>query len=278
MLNFAYDGSLNGDWIAHYAVRFAPVSAERRLRLLHVRDPAVAAELDGRLARIAAQCQELGVELDTVMEPAGGETVARRLLARALMSPDTLLLAGIRARPRDLGYLAGSVTAALLSEARCPVVALHVVHPAMLGQPDRLLLPVRRRAALSPLLVPLLRLLAPALRELQVLVVDEVSPLHFRLLGARAARRRIDLAHSRAMALETELQTGLGPTPLHWDVGATLSDDLAKETLAWSARQRARLIALDATGLPARPRFAHPHEQVLRDATCDVALYRAARP
>jgi hypothetical protein len=33
MLVFAYDGSLNGDWIAHYAVRFALASATPQLRL-----------------------------------------------------------------------------------------------------------------------------------------------------------------------------------------------------------------------------------------------------
>ena len=33
VLVFAYDGTLNGDWVAHYAVRFARHTPERRLRL-----------------------------------------------------------------------------------------------------------------------------------------------------------------------------------------------------------------------------------------------------
>ena len=32
MLVFAYDGSLNGDWIAHYAVRFALATPARLCR------------------------------------------------------------------------------------------------------------------------------------------------------------------------------------------------------------------------------------------------------
>ena len=36
MLVCAYDGSLNGDWVVHYAVRFAATTPERRLRLRSV--------------------------------------------------------------------------------------------------------------------------------------------------------------------------------------------------------------------------------------------------
>jgi hypothetical protein len=34
VLVFVYDGSLNGDWVAHFAAN----TPERRLRLLHVHD------------------------------------------------------------------------------------------------------------------------------------------------------------------------------------------------------------------------------------------------
>lgn len=277
MLVFAYDGSLNGDWIAHYAVRFAHAADDHRLRLLHVHERAVADELAGRLARIAAECRRLDVVLDTVVEAAAGRDVATRLLELLPSAPDTQLVAGTRAQPRDLCYLADTVAATLLARAPCAVVALHVVHPAMLGQPDSLLLPFRRDATVPLAVLPLLRLLAPALREVHVLVVEEIARLRYRLIGTRGARRRIELARARAQAIEGELLDALGPVAWRSDAGATLSDDIARETLAWAARLRARLVALDASHLPARLAYGDPLEQLLRDASCDVALYRAPR-
>jgi len=144
-------------------------------------------------------------------------------------------------------------------------------------QPDSLLLPFRRDATVPLAVLPLLRLLAPALREVHVLVVEEIARLRYRLIGTRGARRRIELARARAQAIEGELLDALGPVAWRSDAGATLSDDIARETLAWAARLRARLVALDASHLPARLAYGDPLEQLLRDASCDVALYRAPR-
>ena len=38
MIHFAYDGSINGNWTAHYALRLAAQHSSRSLRLLHVQE------------------------------------------------------------------------------------------------------------------------------------------------------------------------------------------------------------------------------------------------
>lgn len=277
MLVFAYDGSLNGDWIAHYAVRFALASPARHLHLLHVHEQAQAPELEGRIARIAAECRTLGVTLDTVVRASAGETVANGVLASVREEPDTILITGTRARPRNMSYLADTVPAQLLARAPCAVLALHVVHPAMLGQPRSVLLPFTMAAAAPLAALALLRLLAPELHELHVLVVHELSRLRFRLLGRRAAQRLIEQALECGLRIETQIREGLADNHCRLDASAAVSDDAAKETLALAGRLRSRLIALDAAAVPERPGYGHPIEQLLRDSASDVVLYRAAR-
>lgn len=276
MLVFAYDGSLNGDWIAHYALRFARATLTRRLHLVHVFDQTPSNETEGRIARIVEESAQQGVSLSTEMRRSSRGSASAAVLAALPDAHDTILVTGTRAQPRNLCYLADTVAAQLLAQAPCAVLALHVVHPAWLGQPGHVLLPFTTDHAAPHAALPLLHLLAPDLRELQVLMVHELSSLRFRLLGSRAAQRMIAAAQLRADAIETLLRDALTEHPCVVDASAVVSDDAAKETLVLAARLRSRLIGLDAGQLPAHPTYAHPLEQILRDSSSDVVLYRAA--
>ena len=81
MLVFAYDGSLNGDWVAHYAVRFAVHTGARTLRLVHVREGlarVAAAKSASSASPTSARLLGVGLEIDLVER--GGTDVAERLL------------------------------------------------------------------------------------------------------------------------------------------------------------------------------------------------------
>ena len=91
MLVFAYDGSLNGDWVAHYAARFAANTRERRLRLVHVHDGSPPPHLPERIGRIAEECRLLGVALEPELHARGGARVADRLIDLVPGGPDTTL-------------------------------------------------------------------------------------------------------------------------------------------------------------------------------------------
>jgi len=277
MMAFAYDGSLNGDWVSHYAVRFAAQSPERRLQLLHVYDGHVAGEVAHGIDRIAAECARLGVALDPILRARGATSVAGCLLALVPAGPGTMLVAGTRARPRNIAFLAGTVSAQLLAAGRFPVVAMRVVQPGVLGQPGHVLLPLSGHPRGAAFALPLLHLLGTDLLRLHVLLVREVSRLRFRLLDQAAAERLLAAGRGFLAGVEEELRRGLAPLRGAFDASAIVSDDAAREILVFAAKLHARLICLGASkrGLPARLVYGNPIEQVLRDAPCDVAVYRS---
>jgi len=275
MLVFAYDGSLNGDWVAHYAVRFAANTSARTLRLVHIADASPEPALDERIARIADECAVVGVALETALVARGEASVAERLLE--VVPERATLIAGTRARPRNRLWLAGTVSARLLETARCSVIAIRVVNPGVLGQPGTVLLPFAGRPRQVTLALPLLRLLGPDLRRLHVLFVREVSAPRFRVMRHEVAETLLAEGRAFLAPIEAELRDGLAPRRVALDSSVVVSSDAAAEIRTCAGTHRSRLIALGASrrSLPERVVFGSPIEQLLRDTPSDVAVYRS---
>ena len=274
MLVFAYDGSLNGDWIAHYAVRFAANTSARALRLVHIADAPSGPGLDERIARIAGECKVLGVALEIELSPRRGARVAERLLE--LVPGRATLVAGLRARPRNRAFLAGTVSARLLQAGRFSVIAMRVVHPGVLGQPGTVLLPIAGRPRQAALALPLLRLLGEDLQRLHLLHVREVSRPRYRLMSHESAERLLAGGRALVAPIEDELRAGLAPLHCELDSSVAVSDDARREILVCAGRLRSRLIALGASRRTPLERLlsGNPVELLLRDAPSDVAIYR----
>lgn len=275
MLVFAYDGSLNGDWVAHYAARFAANAPERSLRLVHVHEAKAAPQLQERIARIASECRVLGVALEADLVAPGGADVAARLLE--CVPHGATLIAGTRARPRNAVFLAGTVAARLIEAGRFPVVAIRVVHPGVLGQPGSVLLPLAARPRSAAHALFLLRLLGEDLHHLHVLFVRELPRLRLRIQGGEGARRLLAEVRAFVAPVEETLRTGLAPHRFELDSSVVVSDDAPRDVLLHAARYRSRLICLDASDrtLPSRLFYRDPIERVLRDTPSDVAVYRS---
>jgi len=63
MIILAHDGSIYGDWVAHYALRFAADEADRKLLVLNVLDGNVSPDvIKTKFAKLEKNCQEAGVE------------------------------------------------------------------------------------------------------------------------------------------------------------------------------------------------------------------------
>lgn len=60
------------------------------------------------------------------------------------------------------------------------------------------------------------------------------------------------------------------------DAHVVVSDDVSKEIVIAANKTRSKLIYMGASKRSLMERFyyGNPMEQVLRDATCDVAIYR----
>ena len=163
-----YDGSVNGDWIAHYAVALAAADAAsgRRLRVLHVETtdisgPPLAAKFDN----IRRLCARAGIEAEIEILPMR-DGVFGGLRAALPGDPETLVVCGLRAKGGRRGFLHGTVSERLLNAGQGTVVALRVVQPGLLGVVRRLLLPVAgklpgRDQTVHQQAAPMLRLSPP---------------------------------------------------------------------------------------------------------------------
>ncbi len=278
MLVFAYDGSLNGDWVAHYAVRFAANAAEKRLRLVLVHSGPPEAHVAARITRIADECRLFGVALEAELHASGNVGIAEKLLALVPAGPRTTVICGTRARPRNGAYFGGTVAARLLQARGLSVVAIRVVHTGALGQPGRVLLPLAGHHDSAAGAAWLLRMLGADLHELHILHVHAVSTLRFRTLSPDGARRLARGGRTFVSGAETELRAKLAMSHLKLDSCVVVSDDVPREILNAAAKQRVRLIGLGASrrALPARLMRGDLIEKILIETTADVAVYRSA--
>jgi len=274
VLVLAYDGSLNGDWVSHYAVRFAANTPARKIRLVHVAEAASEPGLDERIARIAEECKVLGVGLEIERAPRRGVDVAGRLLE--IVPERATLIAGLRARPRNRAFLSGTVSARLLAAGRFSVIAIRVVHPGVLGQPGSVLLPITGRPHQAELALPLLRLLGEDLRRLHLLLVREVQGLRLRSMSHEGTERLLSEGRALVAPIEEEIRARLSPLRFELDSSVVASSDALGEILTYAGKHRSRLIGLGASRRTPWERaiFGNPVERLLRDAPSDVAVYR----
>lgn len=277
MLVFAYDGSLHGDWVAHYAVRFAANGRDKQLRLVHVRDGADAAHVDEGIRRIDDECRLLGVALEAEIHGRASGAVAEQLLALAPAGRETLVVCGTRARPRNRAFLAGTVAARLLDARRFSAVAIRVVHAGVLGQPGRVLLPLAGNPKGPADAAVLLGMLGDDLDELHLLHVREVSRLRLQTLRPQALEQLAREGRSFLGRAEHALRASLALPSLELDSSLVVSNDVRREILMAAARHRARLIGLGASErtVPARLLSGDLIEGILRETTADVAVYRS---
>ncbi|MCA9179093.1 MAG: universal stress protein [Planctomycetales bacterium] len=276
MFYFAYDGSINGDWVSHYAVQLAAAQVDRQLNLVHVRDGLTQrAELEEKLRRLRGECARAGVEvvphiLDTDRQ------VLPAVLARVPGGPEHFLLCGTRARQRQRAILSGTISEQLLRSGHCNVLALRVVQTGLLGLPRRLLLPVAGHPRGFRAGLPFLRLFVPQLSHLHILLVVRVSRWKAWRLSHEATERLRASGRLYCERVEREVGEQLGLGAKIVDAQSVVSDNVPNEIVLAANKTKSRLIYMGASerNLSELLLSGSPIEQVLRDATCDVAVYR----
>ncbi|MEX2185497.1 MAG: universal stress protein [Pirellulales bacterium] len=276
MFCFAYDGSINGDWVSHYAVQLASAHQERKLNAVHVRDGLISGpELDAKLQRLRAECERVGVELVPHMLVPDG-TVLQDILSVIPEGPEHFLVCGTRVRERKRGFLTGTTSERLLRSQHCNVLAVRVVQPGLLGLPRRLLLPVAGHSRGFRSGWPFLRLFSSQVSHLHILLVVRVGGWRFRRMSHDSIERRRLTGREYCERVEHEIGEQLGVGSKVMDAQVVVSDDVPKEIVIAANKTKSRLIYMGASERNFTERFFHgnPIEQVLRDATCDVAIYR----
>jgi hypothetical protein len=283
-LHLAYDGSINGDWVARYAIRLAALRPPRQLRAIHVETGEPTGDrLRAKLRRIEEECRaaEVALRVDTI--PIGhngptGHTVYDTLVEAVPPGPDSLLVCGMRLRRGRRGHLAGTISEKLIGRHRSSVVAVRVVQPGLLGAPHDVLLAVLGPPAASPAPLALVRWLAPEIRRLHILRAIKIGRAAFRALTPRRLARFRRDGLREALDIEKRLieETGLDDRMI--DAGVRVTDDWVRDVIIHASRHKSQLICAEAprSAPVARLFGADPIERLLADAPCDVALFRGA--
>ncbi|MFZ1865619.1 MAG: universal stress protein [Polyangiales bacterium] len=275
MLHFAYDGSINGDWVARYAMQMAIRLPEPGLQIWHIEDHEISRpDLESRLSRIEAECESLSLPFRFSIE-SKRKSVAATLLALVPSNPQHHLVCGTRVRQRARGFLSGTVSEELLRDGRCQVLAVRVMQPGLLGRPRNFLVPVSGRPEGIRMGLPFLRLLVPGAAEVEILLVHRLKRSRFLQITHAEARRLIARDQEYVLRIEKVLSQELGVPLGRLDQRVVLSDDIPKEIVIQANKARSQLLYMGASERSLRERslYGNPIEQVLRNAPCDVAIY-----
>ncbi len=272
---FAYDGSIHGDWVSHYAVRLAAGHAEKILHLVHVAEEQPAEVPFEKIDRIRGECRRLDVNLEW-HAPSPRATWLQTLFSAVARGPDSYLVCGMRSRERKRGLLSGSVAEQLLRSRYCHVLAIRVVQPGLLGLPRQFLLPVSGHPRGFRSGLPFLKLFTGGLSQLHLLHVQLVSRWRFRMLSHDAAEKLQRPGQAYCERIKREIRDQIPWEPGLLDAQVVVSDDIPKEIIIAANKTKSRLIYMGASerNLTKRFFFGNPIEQVLRKTTCDVAVYR----
>lgn len=280
MIHLAYDGSVNGDWVAWYAVNLARHDPGHRLRVIYVNTDEMRADVVREKAEgLVRECADVGVEMTLDIVASSGSSAEHRfrdLRAHVPAAPGTLLVCGARLKPGGEGYLAATVSAKLLSDKTFSVMAVRVAQPGLLGAPRRFLIPVAgdREGFLTA--TEILMRFAPDVERVQLLRVMMIKRQLFRRLLNHQANHLREKGWDNLKGLSVELADMIGMD--HWkvDTNVKVSDDWAQEVIIDANRHKSHLILMEASWRDLRAKFLYgnPIEVVLRDTPCDVAIYR----
>lgn len=266
---FAYDGSLNGDCVARYAIQLATRTQAQIVHGVHIED---GREPDGFAARIDAltrEGEEHGVEFR--LANIGGEANVTRAVERLADDPGAVVVCGLRARETGRGLLRGTISAELLSRRRVDVIAVRVASPGLLGAPRKGLCALSTHPRAVEVAGHFLPLFAPGLRTLDLMTVMSVHTLRYPGMTPAARQERL-VEGQRYLERMAHRLHSMGFPRL--DSHVAVDDDIAIAIADHAVRIKAQIVFVGASlrSRSERMLFGHPLERLLHRAQCDVAV------
>lgn len=276
-LYLAYDGSINADWVAHYAIRMSSSTPGRQLTLLHIMDGSMAEDrIVSKVELLRLESKKLNVELKVVYLQLE-QSVCATLLAAIPAGEQFYCICGARSTSRGKGFLAGTISQELLRTKKFNTLALRVVNPGQLGCPANVLFALSGHPRKFAAVRPYFMMLKPCLKKLVLLRVMTFNPLVFRYLSAARAKKALLQGIGYMQEVMAEIDAIETEDPLEVDDHVLISDDWVKEVLVQAGRVRSGLIFLGASDRLLQSRFYYGNkiEQILRRTPCDVGIYRS---
>lgn len=276
MIILAHDGSIYCDWVARYALRFAANEADRKLFAVYVIDGKANPDVvEAKFNRYRDECAVRGVDFSFRLLPLGN-SVHRTLRQAIPHDPESLLVCGTRVKPNRRSFLSGSVAEKLLRMHQCPVLALRVVQPGLLGNPHDLLLALAGHVQGVERIWPVFSRLTPHLRSVHLFRALTVRSLLYPHLtpSRELAMRRTGYAYLDKVCAELNERRPGGAFLL--DRRVMVTSDWPSEVLVHASRLKVQMILLGVSERSLAHRVFHGAEleRVLLETPCDVGIYR----
>ncbi|MBC8338221.1 MAG: universal stress protein [Rhodospirillales bacterium] len=272
----AYDGSINANWIARYAVRIAANHPEKQLHVVYIEVAETPTpELSASMKRIEIEAEAVGVEAKLELRPMR-HGVFGGLVEHIPAGPQSIVICGARVKKGRRGFLTGTVSEQLLSQRRYNVMALRVVQPGLMGLPGNVLAPVSGDPEGFKVGLSMLELMAPDIQRLHLLNIVESRRSPFRLKSPGHTKQQRARAMTYIRGIEAELLDQLAIAPEYVDSHVAIADNWAREAIIQASRLHAGLMFIEAPkeSLTRRFFFSDEVERLLGNTPCDVAVYR----
>jgi len=272
----AYDGSINADWVARYALNIAANGQDLQIVLIHILDYIYSPDkIAKKIEAIEAESAVRGIRMTSRILPLH-KNVFYSLLQAIPAGGESLCVCGARIFSRNKGFLAGTISEKLLRRKQFNVMAIRVVKPGILGSPSELLFPLSGHPRGFQAAMSFFMLLAPEVERLHLLRIMLVSSLWFKYMPVTIVQSLKTKGYSYVNGVLKEIRQQLGENNIYLDAKVVLSDDWAKEILIHASNTRAQMILMGASdrNLPSRYFYGNKIEQILRRSPCDVGIYR----
>ncbi|MDT8419331.1 MAG: universal stress protein [Desulfuromonadales bacterium] len=276
MIVLAHDGSLYCDWVARYALNFAEEEKDRKLLALHVLDGKASPEL---VANKFAELQECcaGQNIEFIPQLLRMDNSVYRSLRHAIPhDPEALLLCGTRVKAKKRTFLRGSVAEQLLRNRQCPVLALRVVQPGLLGAPHNLLMPLAGHVAGFSRVWPIFQRLAVRLHRVHLFRSLYIHQLRHANLRPDRERELLKYGQTYLEKIAAELEKALHNQPFCIERQVMISSDWPNAVLIQASRLKVQmtLVGVSERSLAHRVFHGSGIERVLLEAPCDIGIYR----
>ncbi len=272
----AYDGSINADWVARYALNMAANGQDLQIILIHILDDIYSPDkITKKIKAIEAESAVREIKMTSRLLPLR-KNVFYSLLQAIPAGGESLCVCGARIFSRNKGFLAGTISEKLLRCKQFNAMAIRVVKPGILGSPSELLFPLSGHPRGFQAAMSFFMLLAPEVERLHLLRIMLVSSLWFQYMPANIVQSLKTKGYSYVNGVLKEIRQQLGENKIYLDAKVVLSDDWAKEILIHASKSRAQMILMGASdrNLPSRYFYGNKIEQILRRSPCDVGIYR----
>ena len=276
MIYFAYDGSLNGDWVSRYGIRLAAHTAEKKLTLVHIQDGSVSpVQVVEKISKIEQECSAQGIELCRKILPLK-KNVCQSLLNAIPYGSESFVVCGTRIRSKRQAFLSGTISEKLLESNKFNVLAVRVVQPGLLANPRRFLIPLAGHPRGFKSAWPFFKLFLPEVEEVYLLRVMNVSSfqlLHFSLHRMQELRKK---GLKYLADVIQDIKQECGSDSFRVDYRVVVSNDWSREILVHGSKLKTRMILLGASERTrlGRTVYGNSLERVLRGTPCDMGIYR----